>query len=71
LRGPAAQRFNRECTHVLFKPGFPDHFKLTTRLQNRALPAPSATTHNTRVFPMMFCENLNDDGSFTMLAHGQ
>jgi hypothetical protein len=56
---------------MLFKPGLPDHLKLTPRLQHRGLLAPSATAHNTRVFSMIFCEHLNDDGRFTMLAHGQ
>jgi len=35
------------------------------------LPSPSATAHYTRMFPMMFCKNFNDDSRFTMLTHSQ
>jgi hypothetical protein len=56
---------------MLFKPGLPDHLKLTAGLQHRSLLAPSAATHNTGMLSMMFCKNLNNHSRFTMLAHGQ
>jgi hypothetical protein len=71
LRGSAAQRFDRKRSHMLFKPGLPDHLKLTAGLQHRSLLAPSAATHNTGMLSVMFCENLNNHSRFTMLAHGQ